>query len=93
MRGTCRNDDFSALKDKYLLISLAFNAVAIPLLRTVVEATYWVKHNPLDLGFSRLEHWRRIWTPPMLDMLTVLSPVLGALLYPEGYQMPAKEGP
>ena len=84
--GTCRNDDFNRAKGVDVLIGMAFNSAFVPLLKCVYEVSYFVKKDDGEITFSRTEEWRRKLSAPFADIFVTLTPLLGAFLFPEGYQ-------
>ena len=68
------------------MAGMAFNVVLVPLLKVGYELAYFIKRENPDIGFSRVEEWRKKLIWPCMDMFLTWSPLLGALLFPEGYQ-------
>jgi hypothetical protein len=82
----CRNDAFSDSKDKLVLVSLVLNAVLVPIVKMMFELTVYARRAPPEILWSRSDEWRRRLLLPTLDAFLTLTPLLGALLVPEGFQ-------
>lgn len=65
---------------------MAFNVVIIPLFKCVYEFSFATRRDDSEITFSRTEEWRRKLTYPFMDFFLTVGPLLGAVLFPEGYQ-------
>lgn len=88
--GGCRNDGFSSLDSLYVLLGIVVNGIVIPILKAVFEATFVFRRDDGEISMSESEEWRRRLRYPCMDLFLTLSPLLGALLFPEGRQVAEK---
>ncbi len=88
----CRNDGFSSSYDALLLIAITLSAVALPCVKMWFEVTFYVRRTSKEILWSRSDEWRRRLLHPSIDAVLTLTPLLGALLFPEGYQENEDQG-
>lgn len=77
-----------------VFVGLGFNCLIVPILRIVYELDRFrhAKRRAWDfeVTFTCAESCRQLLAFPVMDAFFVLTPLLGAVLFPEGYQLPAR---